>query len=118
MSSSFVSIKGQSIRVSNIKAFGVKCEEVEPQPQPQQPKPQKKREPSTSNLVAALDLITMVVEKFTPETISMPQEKPQEETQRYYLYVTSFQGDNHRFYGDKAEVDRYHEILQDALLKK
>ncbi|MCX4037792.1 hypothetical protein [Aeromonas caviae] len=112
MSSSFVSIKGQSIRVSNIKAFGVKCEEVEPQPQ--QPKPQKKREPGTSNLVAALDLITMVVEKFTPETISMPQEKPQ----RYYLYVTSFQGDNHRFYGDKAEVDRYHEILQDALLKK
>lgn len=112
MSSSFVSIKGQSIRVSNIKAFGVKCEEVEPPPQ--QPKPQRKCEPGTSNLVAALDLITMVVEKFTPETISMPQE----ETQRYYLYVTSFQGDNHRFYGDKAEVDRYHEILQDALLKK
>lgn len=114
MSSSFVSIKGHSIRVSNIKAFGVGCEEVKVEPPPQPSKPKKQREPGTSNLEAALDLIVMVLEKYSQTTISMPQES----IKKYYLYVTSFQGDNHRFYGDKAEVDLYHEILQDALLKK
>lgn len=105
MSSPFVSIQGHSIRVSNIKAFGISREEVKSEPEPQ-----KTSLPGENLIVTALDLLeTAIKKKLSPI--------PQVETPRYCLYVTSYQGDNYRFYGDKTEVERCQKILQDALPK-
>ncbi|HDX8642727.1 hypothetical protein ACTG2S_19795 [Aeromonas sp. 82P] len=117
MAPKFVSIQGHSIRLSNVKSFGIS--EADPALDPltaaetakkiedEKKKQYEQKLNGGSWLVLGIALLDKYLESKKPPEPSKPA--------RYYFYVTSFQDDNYRFYGYKTEVERYQKIVEDAL---
>lgn len=126
MAPKFVSIQDQSIRLSNIKSFGISAADPKFDPltadeiaaetakKIEEEKKKKQLEEKLDEgglLGVGMRLLNKYLEsKKLPE----PSHEPSRPA-RYYFYVTSFQGDNYRFYGFKTEVERYQKTVEDAL---
>lgn len=86
MADNFIQIKETRIKKSNIKTFGISSEEILPQ------------ETNLGIFGLPFDLIFTTIELF-----SKSSEQPAK-THRQYVYVTTYQNDNYKFYEESINI--------------
>lgn len=94
MSENFIQLGETRIKKSNIKNFGVSNEKL----------PEKSRDGIELAIGITVAIIKGVYNKVKHGTFSSPHATPPKKTHRQYLYVTTYQNDNFKFYEDQIDI--------------
>lgn len=96
MADNFIQIGATRIKKSNIKQFGVSSEIIPEEPE------------GNGIITIGIKVVVAIIEgiynKLKHGQFFSPN-KPPKKTHRRYLYVTTYQNDNHKFYEDDIDID-------------